>query len=91
MIFLSPADPCQENMGNFNSNPNSMIYQAQENMGDYKLKTAEDYVVPEQLRMNTNKALRRILGQEEFVSHNTAEYCFTLFVTVMQAKRPLAV
>ena len=37
-------------------------------MGDYKLKTAEDYVVPEQLRMNTNKALRRILGQEEFVS-----------------------
>ncbi|KAK7499820.1 hypothetical protein BaRGS_00008911 [Batillaria attramentaria] len=37
------------------------IREAKENMGDYKLKTARDYVVPDHLRMNVEKARGRLL------------------------------
>ena len=37
------------------------IREAKENMGDYKLKTAKDYVVPDHLRMNVEKARGRLL------------------------------
>ncbi|KAK7105366.1 cilia- and flagella-associated protein 44-like [Littorina saxatilis] len=37
------------------------IHEAEENMGDYKLKTAKDYVVPDHLRMNVEKARGRLL------------------------------
>jgi len=36
-------------------------------MGDYKLKSASDYVVPDHLRMNTNKARSRLLDLKEYV------------------------
>uniref|UniRef100_A0ABM0LYK4 Myosin-2 heavy chain-like n=1 Tax=Saccoglossus kowalevskii TaxID=10224 RepID=A0ABM0LYK4_SACKO len=39
----------------------SAIKEAQENMGDYKLKTAKDYTVPEQLRMNAEKKRNQLL------------------------------
>lgn len=39
----------------------AMIKTAKENMGDYKLKTAEDYIVPEHLRMNTDKKRHQLL------------------------------
>ena len=44
------------------------IKEAQENMGDYKLKTAADYVVPDHLRMNVDKARGRLLSIKDMVS-----------------------
>lgn len=37
-------------------------------MGDYKLKSADDYVVPDHLRMNVEKARARLLLLKELVS-----------------------
>ena len=37
-------------------------------MGDYKLKTATDYVVPDHLRMNVDKARGRLLILKDLVS-----------------------
>ena len=44
------------------------IKDAAERMGDYKLKTARDYTVPDHLRMNTDKARSRLLIVKEKVS-----------------------
>lgn len=38
------------------------IKEAQENMGDYKLKTAKDYVVPERQRVNAEKKRIQLLN-----------------------------
>lgn len=43
------------------------IKQAQDNMGDYKLKTAKDYVVPEHLRISAEKKKREMILLEEAV------------------------
>ncbi len=43
------------------------IREARENMGDYKLKSAADYVVPDHLRMNTEKAKSRLLVLKDLV------------------------
>lgn len=43
------------------------IKEAKENIGDYKLKSAADYVVPDHLRMNTVKARARLLVIKELV------------------------
>ena len=43
------------------------IREAQENMGDYKLKSADDYVVPDHLRMNVEKARNRLLVLKDLV------------------------
>ena len=43
------------------------IAYAKDNMGDFKLKSASDYVVPDHLRMNTNKARSRLLDLKEYV------------------------
>lgn len=43
------------------------IREAQENMGDYKLKSADDYVVPDHLRMNVEKARIKLLLLKELV------------------------
>jgi len=43
------------------------IKDAAERMGDYKLKSARDYIVPDHLRMNTNKARARFLAAKEKV------------------------
>ncbi|XP_070551975.1 cilia- and flagella-associated protein 44-like isoform X2 [Ptychodera flava] len=48
----------------------SAIKEAQENMGDYKLKTAKDYTVPEHLRMNALKKRNQLLLLiEEIYNH----------------------
>ena len=39
-------------------------------MGDAKLKTAKDYVVPEHLRMNALKKRNQLLTLEELVRYN---------------------
>ena len=44
------------------------IKDAQSHMGDFKLKTAPDYVVPEHLRMDTEKKRFQILTLQEIVS-----------------------
>ena len=43
------------------------IKEAKENIGDYKLKSADDYVVPDHLRMNTVKARSKLLKIKELV------------------------
>jgi hypothetical protein len=43
------------------------IKEAEEHMGDYKLKSADDYVVPDHLRMNTEKTVTKLLVLKEQV------------------------
>ncbi|XP_030833850.1 cilia- and flagella-associated protein 44 isoform X2 [Strongylocentrotus purpuratus] len=45
----------------------SAIKEAQDHMGDFKLKTAKDYVVPEHLRMNALKKRNQLLTLEELI------------------------
>jgi len=49
------------------------IKEAQENMGDYKLKSASDYVVPDHLRMNTEKARSRLLTIKDLVGYTATK------------------
>jgi len=44
------------------------IKDASERMGDYKLKSADDYTVPEHLLMNTDKARCRLFLVKEKVN-----------------------
>ena len=37
-----------------------LLEQARENLGDYKLKTASDYIVPEHQRMTTTSKRRQL-------------------------------
>jgi len=43
------------------------IKDAEEQMGDFKLKSAQDYTVPDHLRMNTDKAKSRLILVKEKV------------------------
>ncbi|XP_052253766.1 cilia- and flagella-associated protein 44-like isoform X2 [Dreissena polymorpha] len=43
------------------------IKEAKDNMGDYKLKTANNYVVPDHLRMNVEKARGRLLILKDLI------------------------
>lgn len=38
-----------------------LLEQARENLGDYKLKTASDYVVPEHQRVTTKKKRQQLM------------------------------
>ena len=44
------------------------IKYAQDNLGDFKLKSSDDYVVPENQRMNVFRAVERLMLIKEFVS-----------------------
>ncbi|XP_066555153.1 cilia- and flagella-associated protein 44 [Amia ocellicauda] len=44
------------------------IRMAQENMGDFKLKTAKDFTVPEHLRMNAEKKRMQLVALEEKIN-----------------------
>ncbi|CAK8686101.1 unnamed protein product [Clavelina lepadiformis] len=50
------------------------IREAQANMGDFKLKTAPDYVVPEHLRMDTEKKRYQILVLQGLVHRTKSEF-----------------
>ena len=55
------------------------IKEARENMGDYKLKTAKDYVVPESQRVNAEKKriqLLNLLDQVNVALWNFLLICF---------------
>ena len=60
------------------------IKEAKDNMGDYKLKTAKDYVVPDHLRMNVDKARGRLLVLKDLVGIGTEECtsftCYTVYM-----------
>ena len=49
------------------------IAYAKENMGDFKLKSSSDYVVPDHMRMNTKKARARLLEIKELVCESSSE------------------
>ena len=40
---------------------------AEENLGDFKLKTSNDFIVPEEQRMNVYKAVERLMKIKEYV------------------------
>lgn len=46
------------------------IKYAEENLGDFKLKSSDDYVVPENQRMNVFRAVERLMQVKEFVSRD---------------------
>jgi hypothetical protein len=41
---------------------------AEENLGDFKLKSSKDFIVPEEERMNVYKAVERLMKIKQFVS-----------------------
>lgn len=59
---LKAKEPKKEDIKN-----NADIKRAQENMGDYRLKSAPDYEVPDKERMNMSKQKKHILLLEKFV------------------------
>ncbi len=44
------------------------IKDAEDNLGDFKLKTSEDYILPEEQRMNVFKATKRLILIKQTVS-----------------------
>ncbi|KAL5020106.1 hypothetical protein ScPMuIL_002998 [Solemya velum] len=61
------------------------IKEAQENMGDYKLKTAKDYVVPDHLRMNVEKARGRLLILKDAI--HEYKYNFNVQLLALRDKK----
>jgi hypothetical protein len=59
-LLMSKPDPDHEDPAEL-----AAIKDAEEHMGDYKLKSAHDYVVPDHLRMNTEKARYKLLILKE--------------------------
>lgn len=53
-------------------------------MGDYKLKTAKDYVVPESLRVNADKKRIQLLNLLDQV--NCASYKFLIVLFCWEMK-----
>ncbi|XP_060071995.1 cilia- and flagella-associated protein 44-like [Ylistrum balloti] len=61
------------------------IKEAKDNMGDYKLKTAQDYVVPDHLRMNVEKARGRLLVLKDII--HDQKYHFNLQLLSLRDKK----
>ncbi len=47
---------------------------AQENLGDFKLKSSKDFFVPEEQRMNVYKAVERLMRIKEFLHENQMSF-----------------
>lgn len=43
------------------------IKYAEDNIGDFKLKTSNDFIVPEEQRMNVYKAVERLMKIKKYV------------------------
>ena len=50
------------------------LHEAKENMGDYKLKTASDYVVPQHLRVSTDKKRAQLLVHRKEVKPSNHQF-----------------
>ncbi|XP_062616211.1 cilia- and flagella-associated protein 44-like [Saccostrea cucullata] len=61
------------------------IKEAKDNMGDFKLKTAKDYVVPDHLRMNVEKARGRLLILKDLIHEH--KYNFNLRLLKIRDKK----
>lgn len=50
-------------------NPDDLanIKNAEENLGDFKLKTSDNFIIPEDQRMNVYKAVERLMQIKQFV------------------------
>ena len=55
------------------------IKEAQDNMGDFKLKTAQDYIVPEKQRVNAEKKRMQLMELKEQVGWFK---CFVFFMFI---------
>ena len=58
------------------------IREAQAHMGDFKLKTAPDYVVPEHLRMDTEKKRFQILTLQGMVSYMCDTHALVAYLSL---------
>ncbi|XP_048773099.2 cilia- and flagella-associated protein 44-like isoform X2 [Ostrea edulis] len=63
----------------------SAIKEAKDNMGDFKLKTAKNYVVPDHLRMNVEKARGRLLILKDLIHEH--KYHFNLRLLKIRDKK----
>ncbi|XP_062907293.1 cilia- and flagella-associated protein 44 [Mobula hypostoma] len=67
-LYLSQPDDNYED-----PNDVAAIKDAQEHMGDFKLKTASDYTVPEHLRINAEKKRNQLIHLEELIHELKSE------------------
>ena len=51
---------------------------AEENLGDFKLKTSNDFIVPEEQRMNVYKAVERLMKIKEYVKIVKKRYHYSV-------------
>ncbi|XP_076334025.1 cilia- and flagella-associated protein 44 isoform X2 [Tachypleus tridentatus] len=58
---------CKPNESAENPNEEAAILEVKQTLGDYKLKTAEDYIVPDHLRTNATKKKQQFLQLERLV------------------------
>ena len=65
------------------------IKEAQENMGDFKLKSADDYIVPEKERVNADKKRAQIIQLKEqvFMFISAITFCITFLYYVKKTKQ----
>lgn len=54
------------------------IKDAQDNLGDFKLKMSDNYIVPEEQRMNVFKATKRLIAIKKVVCINHFVFFFFL-------------
>jgi hypothetical protein len=66
---------------------NQAIQEAQNSIGDYKLKTSSDYEVPPHLRVNTTRKRNELLSYRNKISE--AKATFNHLVSNMRDKKVL--
>jgi hypothetical protein len=57
-------------------NPDDLaaIKDAEDNLGDFKLKSSENYILPEEQRMNVFKASKRLISIKQTVAYFQQKY-----------------
>ncbi|XP_072902159.1 cilia- and flagella-associated protein 44 isoform X2 [Hemitrygon akajei] len=81
-LYLSQPDDNYED-----PNDVAAIKDAQEHMGDFKLKTASDYTVPEHLRINAEKKRNQLIHLEELINELIKNFDAELLVLCHQKYR----
>ncbi|XP_059823753.1 cilia- and flagella-associated protein 44 isoform X3 [Hypanus sabinus] len=81
-LFLSQPDDNYED-----PNDVAAIKDAQEQMGDFKLKTASNYTVPEHLRINAEKKRNQLIYLEELINELIKNFDAELLVLCHQKYR----
>ncbi|XP_072116973.1 cilia- and flagella-associated protein 44 isoform X3 [Mobula birostris] len=81
-LYLSQPDDNYED-----PNDAAAIKDAQEHMGDFKLKTASDYTVPEHLHINAEKKRNQLIHLEELINELIWNFDAELLVLCHQKYR----